>query len=196
MSAISHGSSHSSEKSPAQTMTLYGLPLPDPSGSSSDGIIGIVYCGFKLEGNEVRIPTERVFYLRSDQFVSSGVASGFAVAGEAVQAYEIPFKADIRESETKKLLIASEVISTTGGTFAGMTAVSPVHTPMDLSELEGLSREDLLSRVRSLMAADQGASPMPRRCESYVQSYKTTWYGVGHREDAAGADCKNTALWE
>ena len=145
---------------PNRTIRLYGIPLLISGGTKTDTeephgtALGIVYCGFKADGNELRVPTGRVFSLRKDQVTESGEVADYVVSGETVYYYDVPFTAEVRESDSRRISLATEVITTTGGTFAGLVATPPIHTPMDLSTLEALSREELLAQIRFMRTQD------------------------------------------
>jgi hypothetical protein len=194
---------HHSSSLPNKTIRLYGLPLPisgEPNAragideGNAKNVIGVVYCGFKLDGCEVRVPTARIFNLDMSQVTNTGEVVDYVINGENIYYYDVNFGVTVQELVTIQAFPATEAIMATGGTFGSLVATAPVHTSEDLSTLDGMTREELLERVRIMMSANSSGSnlPSPRRCEAYVQTYRTTWYGVLHREDAAGADCSHS----
>jgi hypothetical protein len=189
MATMSHSEGNRFEHTPSTTLRLYGIVLRTDSQDTEGEAVAIVYCGFKANGNDMRVPTGRVFTLRKSQIAASGEVAEYVVGRDKVQYFDVPIAADVHETQFKRISLAAEVVPTTGGTFAGLVATQPTRAPLDLSDIERLSREQLLEKVRALRAGDPAAEDWFRGCAGYCQSYKTTWYGVGHREDPGGADC-------
>jgi hypothetical protein len=214
MATVGPSRPFTTEARSSTSIRVYGLPISADAGggtalASGEGadveIVGIVYCGFKVGPNDVRLPTGRVFHLRRDQIQDSGEVTDYVVSGETVHFFDVPLVAEVFETRPRRVSLGAEMVAKSGGTFAALVATPPRRPPVDLADLESLSREQLLERVRELVAVPAsnefggnefgGEGPIDEfvleaaGCAGYCQTNRTTWIGVIPKSDSWGGDC-------
>jgi hypothetical protein len=182
---------------------IYGIPIEeihDPAlgpileGDERYPFRGIVYCGFKLGSNEVRIPSNRLWYLRRVDVETTGEQPDFVVDGKSAKFYEVSLNAIIKEKTYQRVQLGAE-ITIKPTTLGALLAVRPENC-LDVESIKGQSREQLEAMVADFIEGGGGAQPLGQvpivkvpRCNTWGQSYRATVYDPFVRADEDGADC-------
>jgi hypothetical protein len=181
---------------------IYGIPLefvhdkglgPILEGREDYPFFGILYCGFKTVINEVRQPTQRLFYFKKEHVENTGVVKDFEVEEHIAHYYEMPLQTEIYEKQFERVAIGEE-ISAKPRIFASRVMVNP-KGGVDISEIKNMKREVLEDLVASLIegrtkAAGGGFETMlTADCENYCKSYTKTRHDPYTISDYDGGEC-------
>lgn len=182
---------------------IYGIPLevihdkklgPILEGNKDYPFFGILYCGFKTGTNEVRQPTQRLWYFKKTDVVRSGKVTNFILEETSVHYYEICLDTDIQEKYYKPVDIGIE-ISDKPRIFGSKIMVKP-KGGINMDEIKGMTREELENTIANFIETKtKAAGGLPimesilGTCNTWYQTYCSTRYDPWVRSDRCGADC-------
>lgn len=189
------------EAAESATNRIYGIPLeavhakelgPILEGRDDYPFVGFLYCGYRAGTDELRRSTQRLWYLRKADVLSSGPVQDFVVDGVPVTYYELEVGAWIQEKTFKSVGLEDEVSKE--DIFAAQAAVAP---SADAPSIEAM-RQMAAAMVGGgpgglgggLELAAWGGTTSTGRCRTWRQTYRTTRYDPWSRSDASGADCE------
>lgn len=185
----------------ATQIRIYGVPIEemhDPrlgpilEGQEDYPYIGIVYCGFKAGDNEIRLPSDRLWYFQKSAVEATGLLQDFAWEGKRVHYYTLALTAEVHEKIFRPVRLGAE-ITTKPGTFAAKVAVGVEGKilPEGLKELTPEQHEARVARL--IQARAMGFPPIMEEeegeCKTWYQTYTSTRYDPFVRRDPWGADC-------
>jgi hypothetical protein len=162
---------------------IYGVPFSAEDGK--DDLIRLQYCGFAFQDLEVREPSDRQLAIRSSEVLRSGQIDGFSFNGDLVKYYEVSPSAEI-ELNTQQKIEVRQIISATGATFGSLFSTLPRHPVVDVSELQTMSRKELVALVQEFMTG-AGDSPI-LRSGGYIRTITQSYAWTGTSLDPDGAD--------
>ncbi len=174
---------------------IYGLPLevvhdkrigPILDGMADYPFFGILYCGFKTSLNEIRQPTQRLWYFRKEDVENSGIVEDYKIDEQNVHYYEIDLHINIQEKHFELVRLGDE-LTWKPKIFASKVMKLP-EGGVDISEMEKMTFEDLEKVVANLIEAEKPEMKVKTMMSGICKSYKKTRYDPWVRRDCTGAD--------
>ena len=198
------------EQTPYETtkIRIYGIPVQRIHNPNLGPLVeenerypfhGIVYCGFKTVYNEVRQPTERLWYFGKEKVENTGEVEDFEWDGQRVNYYDIDLTTVIYEKHYQEVDLDAETVAKFA-TFARRVAVQP-ESNVDIESIRSMTREQLEQFVAGLIEGQAVAVPAGvlsergqieviarRKTSTLRQTYNETRYDPWLRRDPWGGD--------
>lgn len=175
---------------------IYGVRLEEienneliPNKESNDNTIyQIIYCGFKSGDQEMRLSTTRFWIFKKSSVFETGKLNDFMWGADneekkIVEYFDMDVNSHVYEKQLLPVELSLEISKPQS--FGSSIAMAP-KTSVNIEDLSNKTREELENMVASMIESNNYM--LEERIRTMMQTYGTTWYGVGHREDAWGGD--------
>ncbi|MGG4396699.1 hypothetical protein ABEX25_20585 [Paenibacillus thiaminolyticus] len=175
---------------------IYGVRLEEvqnndliPIETSNDyPFFQIIYCGFKSGDQDMRLSTNRFWIFKKSSVLETGKLNDFMWGAhneekKIVEYFDMDVNTHVYEKQFLPVKLSLEI--TKPQSFGSSISTAP-RTSINIEDLSNKTREELENMVASMM--EMNNYELESRVQTMIQTNSTTWYGVGHREDAWGGD--------